>query len=379
MRVVHVITSLDTGGAEIALHKLLAEQGGASQDAGVVSLLGVGPVGARIAALGVPVVGLGMRPGRPGPGALVRLLRVLRRERPQLVQTWMYHADLLGGVAARMLGIPVVWGVRQGKLGPGDKWLTRFTRRVCASLSWWMPRAIVCNSSASVEIHVQAGYSREKFVFIPNGFDLSRFQPSPALRAALRRELGIPAEARLVGLVARYHPHKDHATFLRAAARVRERCPDAQFVLCGQDVSWDNAELAGLVDSLSLRPAVHLLGRRDDVERVDPALDVACLSSATESFPNVLGEAMACAVPCVATDCGEVRELLGDTGRVVPVRDPAALAGALVEILELEPRAREALGAAARERVKATYDIREVARRFAEVQLQAVGGAWRAP
>jgi glycosyltransferase involved in cell wall biosynthesis len=377
MRVVHVITSLDTGGAEVALHKLLAAQRGPGQDVRVVSLLPVGPVGARIEGLGIPVFGLGMRSGRPGPSALVKLLGVLRRERPQLVQTWMYHADLLGGVAARMLGIPVVWGVRQGKLGPGDKRLTRLARRVCASFSWWMPKAIVCNSVASIEIHVRAGYAPRKFVHIPNGFDLSRFRPDPALRAALRRELDIPAAAPVVGLVARYHPHKDHATFIRAAAGVRERHSDARFVLCGKDVDWANAELSGLIDGLSLRPAVHLLGRRDDVERIYPGFDVACLSSATESFPNVLGEAMACGVPCVATDCGDVRELLGDTGRVVPARDPPALAAGVLELLDLEPGAREALGAAARERVRTTYDIQAVARRFAEVQQGAVGGTAR--
>ncbi|HXZ82854.1 MAG TPA: glycosyltransferase, partial [Acidimicrobiales bacterium] len=367
------------GGAEVALHKLLAAQRGAVEDVRVVSLLEVGPVGARIEGLGIPVVTLGMRPGRPGLAALARLLRVLRRERPQLVQTWMYHADLLGGVAARLLGIPVVWGVRQGKLGPGDKRLTRLARRVCASFSRWMPTAIVCNSHASVEIHVEAGYSRGKFVHIPNGFDLSRFRPDPELRAALRSDLRIPAGAPVVGLVARYHPHKDHATFIRAAARVRERRPDVHFVLCGTGIDWDNPELCRLIDHLSLRPAFHLLGRRDDVERVYPGLDVACLSSATESFPNVLGEAMACGVPCVATDCGEVRELIGDTGRVVPPRDPPALADGMIELLDLDPRVRQVLGVGARERVKATYDIEAVARRFTEVQLWAVGGATSSP
>lgn len=371
MKVAHVITSVDAGGAETALYKLLAAQRGSGRDACVISFRGMGPIGDRIQALGIPVTALGMRPGRPSAWGLARLVRILRGEHPDLVQTWLYHADLLGGVVARTLGIPVVWGVRHGDLGHRDKAHTRWTRRLCASLSRSVPSKIVCNSEASIRIHVGAGYAPEKFVHIPNGFDLSRFRPDPDARAALRRQLGIAAETPVAGLVARHHPHKDHATFFAAAASIRARSEATRFVLCGEGLHWQNGEITRLIDE-SLRPAVHLLGRRDDVERIYPALDVACLSSATESFPNVLGEAMACGVPCVSTDCGDVRELISDTGRVVPTRDPEALAAAALEVLTLEPSRRDALGVAARARVTEHYDIRTVAHRFSELQDEVV-------
>lgn len=375
MRTVHVITSLNAGGAEAMLHKLLAAQVRGAHETSVVSLTDVGPLGARIQALGIPVVALGMAPGRPGPAGVVRLLRVLRRERPELVQTWMYHADLLGGLTAKMLGIPVIWGVRHGDLKPGDNPITRITRRICAFLSWSVPRAVVCNSESSIQIHIRAGYAPEKFVHIPNGFDLARFRPDPVAREALRQELGIPPEAPTVGLVARFHPHKDHATFVSAAAMIRRQRSSVHFVLCGDGADWGNSELAGIIDREGVRPAFRLLGRRDHLETVYPGLDVACLSSVTESFPNVIGEAMACEVPCVATDCGDVRELIGGTGRVVPVRNPAALAGAVLELLALDSGAARELGAAARSRVKGTYDIETVARRFAELQSKVIAGA----
>lgn len=370
MRIVHVITGLGAGGAEAMLHRLVRAQPG--QVARVVSLMDVGPVGARIGALGIPVAALGMRRGHPEPSALPRLIRLLRRDGPDVVQTWMYHADLLGGIAARVLRIPVIWGVRQDRLFRDDKVLTRLTRRLCATLSPFVPDRIVCNSEAARRTHLAVGYQARKLVVVPNGFDLSRFKPDAEARAAVRRELGVPDGTPLVGMVARYHPHKDHRTFIAAAARVRGACPPARFLLCGDGMDRENAELAELLRRAGLRAAAHLLGRRDDVERILAALDVACLSSRTESFPNAVGEAMACGVPCVATDCGDVREIVGQAGRVVPVGDPDGMADAVLELLRLDGPAREALGAAARARVGTTYDIAVVAQRFREIQDQAV-------
>jgi glycosyltransferase involved in cell wall biosynthesis len=369
-RVVHVITSLEEGGAQAMLHKLLSVRGAAGDDM-VVTLTDEGAIGPKIAELGVPVIALGMKRGRPSPTAALRLVRLLRERRPDVVQTWMYHADLLGGAAAGLLRIPVVWGVRHDRLLGRDSRLTRLTRRVCALLSRFVPARIVCNSAAALRTHAAAGYARDKLLVVPNGFELSRFRPDAEARGAIRRALGVPEDAPLVGLVARYHPHKDHATFLAAASMIREQLPGVRFVLCGDGVDWDNRGLVGAIDAADLRANVHLLGSRSDVERIMAALDVACLTSRTESFPNVLGEAMACGVPCVSTDCGDVRELLGDLGRVVPAGDARAVAGATLEILRLDRAGRRALGAAGRARVEAHFGIDAVARRFREIQREA--------
>lgn len=371
IRIVHVIGELTAGGAEEMLCKLLEAQRASGRSALVVSLTDVGPVGARIRRLDVPVVALGMRRGRPNPAALVALLRLLRRERPDLVQTWMYHADLLGGAAARLLGIPVLWGVRHDR-SDRDKALTRLTRRVCALLSPWVPQAVIFNSETACRSHARAGYAAGKLLVIPNGFDLARFRPDPCARAAVRRELGVPQGAPAVGLVARYHPDKDHAAFLAAAALVRRRREDARFLLCGDGVHWGNRELAERIDAQALRPSVHLLGNRADVERILAALDVACLTSRTESFPSVLAEAMACGVPCVATDCGDARAIVGPAGAVVPRGDAAAFAEAVLEQLAREPDARERLAALGRRRVAEAYGLEVVARRFEEAQDRAI-------
>lgn len=369
--VLHVITGLGAGGAEEMLHRLLWAERTAPRAIQVVSLTDIGPVGRRIQTLGVPVVCLGMRPGHPRLSALWRLVRLLRRVRPDLVQTWMYHADLLGGIAARLAGLPVVWGIHH-QWSTGDRWLTRLTRRVCAWLSAWVPERVIFASESSRRSHAARGYAPEKLVQIPNGFDVARFRPDPEARAKVRRELGIAGEAPVVGLVARYHPDKDHATFIAAGALVSRRLDTVQFVLCGEGTDASNSDLAAQIEGAGLRSATHLLGARADVERVFSALDVACLSSRTESFPNVVGEAMACGVPCVATDCGDVGAILGETGSTVPVGDHAALADALLAHLALPPEARRAASAAARRRIVEHFALAEIAVRFREVQDQVV-------
>ncbi len=354
------------------LFKLLMAQRGPDHSARVVSMTRMGAVGLKIQALGIPVHALEMRRGRPHPRAFASLLRLLGNDRPDVVQTWMYHADLMGGMAAKMLRIPVVWGVRHDGIRREDKPLTRFTVRLCALLSRWIPEKVVFNSESALRSHRNLGYAAGRLVVVPNGFDLSRFRPDPEARKSVRQELGIGEDAPLVGLLARYHPHKDHATFMAAAGQIRRRCDRVQFVLCGDGIEWNNSELVAAIDREGVRGTVHLLGRREDPERVMAALDLCCLSSTTESFANVLGEAMACGVPCVSTDCGDSRSIIGETGRVVPVRDAGAFADAVVDLIELDPHERQALGAAARSRVKSSYDIRGVGQLFQQIQREAI-------
>jgi glycosyltransferase involved in cell wall biosynthesis len=381
IRVLFVTTGLDTGGAELMLYRLIAGLDRATFACSVVSLTDCGPTAAKLRALGVPVQALGMRRGVPDPRAVPRLARWMRRLAPDVVQTWMYHADLIGGLAARLAGRrALAWSLRQSTLDARtSKRSTVWTVRACAPLSRFVPARIVCCSEASRRVHVAAGYTSRKMLVIPNGFDVGAFRPDPGVRVAVRRELSVPDDALLVGLVARWDPQKDHATFLRAAARVAARCP-AQFVLCGEGVTSDNAVLAGWIEAAGLGGRCHLLGSRDDMPRLTAALDVACSASAYgEGFSNVLGEAMACEVVCVATDVGDAALIVGDTGRVVPPRDAAALAAALGEVLALDPGARAQLGRAARARVQQQFDLSTCVARYAALYSRLAAGAPRMP
>ncbi|MGD0004316.1 MAG: glycosyltransferase [Anaerolineaceae bacterium] len=376
--VTHIITDVTTGGAEIMLLKLLSHIDRERFASRVISLTNGGPIGERLEGLGIPVQALGMnnplfvgmRPGFPDPGAVLRLAGWLRGNPPDLVQTWMYHADLVGGIAARLAGrAPVIWGIRNSNLDVlHSRRSTRWTMKVCALLSKKIPARIVSCSETARRIHVNLGYAADRMLVIPNGFDLDLFRPDPQGRASLRQELGLSPEARLVGLVARFDPQKDHQTFIQAAAEVSARYTGVEFLLCGDGITWANAKLAGWIEERGLRDCFHLLGRREDIPRLSAALDVACSSSAYgEAFPNVLGEAMACGVPCVATDVGDSAYIIGNTGKVVPPNDPQALAGAVVELLELPANRRHELGEDARRRMQQNFDIRAVVNRYEQL------------
>lgn len=375
-KIAHVATGLGVGGAEMALFNLLSHLDRSSFECEVYSLSRQAPLAERIRALGVPVHVLGMRPGAPDPRGYLRLVGHLRRFRPHLVQTWMYHADLLGGLAAPLAGNPpVVWGIHLtvGEMS-GVKATTRLVIRLNARLSRRLPAAIVCCAEAARRTHVALGYDAARIRVIPNGIDLRRFAPNPAARTRLRAELGLPVDTPLIGMAARFDPHKDHRNFLRAAALLHRQRPEVRFVLWGREISLQNPELAAWVRADGLEGVVHLLGLRDDSAALTAALDLATLSSWGEAFPMVIGEAMACGVPCVSTDVGDAALLLGETGRVVPRRDPQALAQAWGDLLALPPSAREALGRAARQRVAERFGVEQMAGAYARLYEDIIEG-----
>jgi glycosyltransferase involved in cell wall biosynthesis len=369
MKTAHIITTLQVGGAEMMLYKLLAHTDRNAFEPEVISLTDIGPIGERIRALGVPVHTAGMRRGIPDPQGVLRVARLLRQQHPDIVQTWMYHADLVGGLAARMVGIrSLIWGVRQSSLDPHDqKRLTFWTARICARLSGYLPACIVCCSEAVRRVHGAFGYEMGRMVVLPNGFDLDAYRPDPAARFSVRQELGLSEATPLIGLVARFHPQKDHRNFMQAAARLHARLPNVHFLLCGSGVTLENPELAQWVEEAGIRANVHLLGGRQDVPRLSAALDIASSSSSGEGFPNVLGEAMACGVPCVVTDVGDSAQIVGETGRVVPPHDSQALADAWHDLLTAGAEYRCELGLAARHRVQECFSMPQITRQYEQL------------
>lgn len=331
----------------------------------VVSLSGTGPTEARLRAIGIPVVTLNMRRGIPGPALVWQLARAMRRVRPAIVQTWLYHADLLGAVVGRAVGVRTIcWNVRCAELNPTDhSRLMSSVRWLLARLSGW-PAAVVVNSSAGRRAHESCGYRPDRWELIPNGFDLEAFAPSPERRAVLRSRLGIVDDQLLVGLVARYHPIKDHATFLKAATAVAAARHDVRFLLAGRGIDERNGELMDVLAQYGLRKRTYLCGEVDDTPALFAALDVAVCSSYSEAFPNVIGEAMASGLPCVTTRVGEAPALVGDTGVVVPPRDPRALADAIGRLLSMNAAARRSLGLAARQRIADEYSLDAVVGRY---------------
>lgn len=367
IRVAHIITSLETGGAEVMLANLLSCMDRAAFEAEVISLTDKGPVGMRIEALGIPVRALNMQRGKVSPSGLFRLARWLRESRPDLIQTWMYHANLAGGLAAKLAGrVPVVWGIHASRLDPATtRTQTMWTVRLSAWLSSWLPARIVCVSEASRRLHESLGYARGRMLVIPNGFDVDTFVPDAEARASVPRELGLAPGTPLIGMAARFDPQKDHENFVKAAALLHVRMPDVHFLLCGAGATPDNKTLVDWIRAAGLESHCHLLGKRDDMPRLIAGLDLTTTSSSYgEAFPMVIGEAMACAVPVVATDIGDSAHIVGDTGLTVPPRDPQALAGAWADILARGADERRRMGEAARARIQREFTLESVTARY---------------
>jgi glycosyltransferase involved in cell wall biosynthesis len=306
----------------------------------VITLLKPGPMAQTLAQAGIPVTSIDIRRHRPNPAALLPLIRHLRAKKPAILQTWLYHADFFGSIAARFAKPEhLVWNVRSSQIDHrGIRRSTRYLARLLAKLSRW-PDAIVVNSHDGQRYHEQIGYRPKQWVNIPNGVDLEHFRPRPEEQPILRARLGIPTDAAVIGFVARYHPMKDIETFLAAASRFQQDNGNVKFILCGDGLGPDNNELAGLIRSLKLERSTVLLGRRSDIELVYPALDLLTLCSIYgEGFPNVLCEAMACDVPCVTTKIGDSAEIIGDHGRIIPLRDPNALADAWRALIDNKQR-----------------------------------------
>lgn len=372
-----LITALTGGGAEMMLYRLLSCLDRTKFNPQVVSMIGLGPVSQKIRGLGIPVRSLGMSQGMPNPLALLKLVRWLKRDKPDVIQTWMYHADLLGGLAAKLAGgIPVSWGIRHSDLSvEGNRRLTLLTVKACAPISRCLPTKIVCCSEASRESHAAVGYAPEKMIVIQNGIDPELFRPNASARANIRQEFGIAEEVPIIGMVGRFHPQKDHYNFVQAAQYLSRSIQDVRFLLCGEEITWENPELAGWIDDAGIRERVVLLGKRDDIPELTAAFDIASLSSMGEGFPNVVVEAMACAVPCVVTDVGESARIVGDAGVVVPRRDPQALADAWRKVLDMDGDDRKRLGLSGRERVIQHYSLRQIVSRYETLFEELANGS----
>ena len=371
LQVVHIITGLSRGGAENVLYRLIQAQPNPSQHS-VVSLMDEGIFGDRLKELGVEVRCLGLRRGRvPSPLVIWRLLRWLRQLRPDLVQTWMYHADLLGGLSARLAGVPVFWGLRNGNLDPEQsRHLTLRVARLNACLSRWLPTRIVSCSVRAVEIHRALGYA-DKFVVIPNGLDLARFTPvDVARRGTVRHVLGLPEGLKVIGHLGRPDPQKDHATLLKVFARVAAQRKDVCLLLAGLDLEHGSPYLDGLLartKTSGLVNRIMALGQRDDVPDLMAVMDVFFLSSTGEAFPNVVVEAMACGTPCVVTDVGDSAEIVGDAGWTASPGDVGALADALLEALGEQAETHALRRQCARRRIEENFSIERMVKAYREV------------
>jgi glycosyltransferase involved in cell wall biosynthesis len=369
MKVLHIITSLDQGGAEAVLYRLAS----AKRDGLVhiiVSLKGNGFYGDRLKSAGVELYccDFGGIPPVLGIFEFIRLVRFIRRTSPDIVQTWLYHADLMGGLAARIAGCrSVVWGVRSSSLSPKlASFATRKIAWLCARISGVVPKAIAtCSEEAAIE-HKRMGYDANKFHVIPNGYDLDSFSSDAGKRELQRSQWGVPVTEALFGCVARWDPYKDHANLFKALGILLLKGKKIRCVLVGSGMDSSNATLTELIGKYNLGQTIILAGPQNDVPSIMNGLDFHVLPSVSEGFPNVVAEAMACGTPCVVTDVGDAGFVVGDTGWIVPAESPELLASAIEEALvEFRSGSIEIRRVRARQRIVNNFGLDQMTQSYA--------------
>lgn len=361
-KIVHIITGLSTGGAEMMLYKLLSVTDRNFFNPTVISLTDCGPIGSRIKALGVPVYSMEISKNLLLPIRLCRFIKLVSKLKPNLIQGWMYHANLAALFASWFITrkVPFIWNIRHTPYKLKDeKRLTAFLIHLSAILSS-RPTMILYNSHISACRHKLLGFSDKHQLVIPNGFDCNYFKPSKDARLKLRNFLGLNHKTFLIGLIARYHPMKDHMTFIQAARRLVTQYPDVHFILAGRGVDEVNSVLIKMIQEVNLMRNIHLLGECSNMPEITAALDISTNTSWSESFPNVVGESMACSVPCVVTDIGDSALIVGDTGIVIPIKNIDELVKAWVKLKKMGSIGRKQLGQKARERIVNNFSLSKI-------------------
>ena len=359
MKNLHIINTLEIGGAQSVLVQLLEGWGDERDQQMVISLRDREQLSERLESLGIAVEHIGFLPGKINPTKFLKLIRIIRSYKPDIIQTWLYHADLIGSIAARLAGrTPIVWGVHHTTTS--KQTVKASTWRIIRILSWlssYIPSKIIFCSHSAFHAHIDIGYPKEKLIVVPNGIDSNRFQPNAFARSLLRSELKLSNNTKLIGMFARYHPQKDHHTLIRAAGVLFKKKVNVHFVLAGEDVDASNSLLQTQICEENLQDNIHLLGSRYDMPLLTAGLDIATLSSSYgEALPQTLGEAMACGIPCVATNVGDAEALIGNTGIVVAPEDSQMLADAWESILDLSDKEYNYRSNLARNRILQLYN-----------------------
>ena len=368
IKICFITTGLETGGAEMMLFKLLSGIDRARFEPSVISLRDKGTLGKQIEDLGISVYTLNM--GKiSGLLSLSSLIRLVKDLSPDILQGWMYHGDLAAQVINTFLPnkVPVAWSIHNSLQSlKAERMITQKVIKLNAYFSGSANKIIYVANKVKSE-HEEFGFRDREGIVIPNGFDTDLFRPLQGAREELCRELEISPDSFLIGLIGRFHPVKDHHNFLQAAEKAIKEYKDVYCILAGREVNSNNFTLMQQINSLRISSQVKLLDERKDIPRILSSLDIACSSSYSEAFPLVLGEAMACGTPCVATDVGDSAWILDDTGFVVPPRNPEALANGFEKAINLGSQARRELGISARNRIIENFSLTSVIARYETV------------
>lgn len=372
MKIFHIIPTMEIGGAESFLEKILISSP-QSEHHEIICLKNRGKIGDRLVKNGYKVHQLHLNNFFVLPHRFLKLVTLLRNENPDVVQTWMYHSDFFGGVAAKFASCKkIIWSIRCSNILTlrGSSISGYFSMKFCSWLSWLIPQKIICVANKAMDQHIKYGYDASKMSVIQNGFNISISLPEASIKTKIRKNLDINTDSLVIGSVARFNAYKDHHNFISAALNVITKFPKTIFLMVGTDVTKDNKYLFNIIKSAGMEKNFKLLGEHHAMDEIYHAMDIFCLHSRSEGFPNVLGEAMSSGIPCISTDVGDASELLGSNGLIVEAENSSQLSNAMEEMLLLSKEERIIMGKSSMQRIKEKFLITQVLNTYSAFYLQ---------
>lgn len=369
MRILHIITGLGNGGAESVLFRLISSSQGTHQH-GVISLIDEGYYGALLRERGAEVTTLHMNKPLNLLTSASHLKKAVRDFHPDIVQTWMYHANYFGGILTKKVtDAPLIWGLRHANL-KNDKWTTKWISHRCSRRSYNLPDKIIYCAYSSADYHLEHGYDPSKTIVIGNGYDLSTLKSDALMRQWMRKEFEIKDDDILIGFIARWDPAKDHQNLLSALQILKRKGMTFKCLLVGPNMSPENSNLVKLIRNTGLSGIVDLAGPRRDIAYILNGLDLHVLSSKNEAFPNVVAESMACGTPCVATDVGDAARIVDRPEWIVPSGAPNQLAEAVIRALKtIEQDGRDVVGEQCRRHIAENFSLDLMIKKYHDTWL----------
>lgn len=362
MKIIHIVSGLKVGGAEQVLLKLIIES--KDVDHTVIALSREGKMQQKFndAKINLIIIDFKKNPILN----LILLKRIITQTKPDIVQTWLYHADLIGGLTARLAGVKnIIWGIRTTDLKKGS-YSTSIIRKLNAWLSYFIPKKIICVAEASMAKHIRIGYCKKKMLVIPNGFNLDKLYRDSFASMQLRKGNGIEQDEIVIGSVGRFSQVKGQDIFVKAAGIVAEKNMNVKFLMVGRDLDTSNKELMNWINATGKANQFILLGERSDINICYGAMDIFCMHSRSEGFPNALGEAMAIGLPCISTDVGDAKLLGGKNISLTEPNNSILLAEVILQMISYTKAELRLIGKSSRERILENYSITSMLRAYEE-------------
>lgn len=363
-KIFHIIPSLNSGGAERMLFNLVKNSDKSRFTHCIITLKPGEFYEQELENHGIKIYRYNLKGFN-----IVELIKLLNNlKQADIVQSWMYHSDLLAFIFGKvLLRKKVIWGIRRSYL---DKALmkksTLLIAKICSVVSSKVD-LIVCNSKVGKKSHVNFGYSESKIKVIPNGFDLELFQDYHLDVQRKKRELNIDFGTKVLLNVARWEPLKDHQTFLKAISILKEEYNNFVVLMCGSGIDYENQELVCKIEEFNLSNHIKLLGVREDIPQILSISDVFVSSSISEGFPNAVGEAMASEVYPVVTDAGDTSFIVGEYGSIVPIGKPQMMAKEIFKVINIKAFEKQSIEVKARQRIEEKFSIQSIVSKFEEL------------